>query len=391
MKICINTSSFPKYDGDYAGAFVLELALALKQKGHEIIVLCPVPGSADYEREIKGIKIFRYRYAFPASWQCLVGAGKPAVPLIKENPLLLFFVPFLLLSQFISLFFLVLKEKPDAVNSHWLIPQGLITALVCFLLGKKHLMTLHSTDVYLASKLPFSSLLCRMAENSAKACFVTSGFVKARYERVLGRSSNAFIMPMGVDPAKFFPFGREKRDFNKILFIGRLHEIKGINYLIEAFVLLANELPDLKLEIAGDGEERAALESLVRKYALENRIQFSGFIPNNKLAAYYNSAACIAVPSLLMPSGETEGMPVVIVEAMTCGIPVIASDVGGISDLVKDSFNGFLFKPGDASEIALALRKFFGSDINRLSENALQTGEKYHWPRLAEHYEKAIL
>lgn len=389
MRICINTSSFPGYDGDCAGAFVLELASALQAMGHEVWALCPAVGEGRGADEINGVRVFRYRYAFPAKCQ-FVGGDKPAVPKIKGNPFLLFVIPFYAVAQFFSLIWLIKRHKIEVVNSHWLVPQGLIAAFVCALTGARHVMTLHSTDVYLAAKLPFSRRLCNMAERGAHSVFIVSAFVRKRYEAILGRASGCNVIPMGVNGEKFHADGDVRRDYNKILFIGRLHRIKGIDNLIRAVAIIAKERQDIKLEIAGGGEEKESLEKLVDDLNLKEHVSFTGFIPNNMLAPYYNSAVSVAVPSLLLPSGETEGMPVVILEAMACGIPVIASDVGGISDVLKDGCNGFLFKPGSPEEIAGAIRKIFDADIDELSENALKTGALYHWGKVAARYEEEM-
>jgi len=390
MKICLNTSSFPKYNGDYAGAFVLDLATELHKMGHDVWVLCPAVDSIKAEAEINGVHIIRYRYAFPAGYQ-LIGGNKPTVPMIKEKPLLLFFVPFYIISQFFTLINVIRRHKIEVVNSHWIVPQGLLSALICWIFRVKHVITMHSTDVYLAGKIPFGRTLCRMADKKAAAVFIVSEFVKQRYDAILGRTSAANVIPMGVNDEKFHPHGEVKRDYNKILFVGRLHKIKGIDNLIRAIAVISKEIPSVKLEIAGGGEEKESLEKLVDELALRENVSFAGMVPNNELVHHYNSARCVAVPSLHLPSGETEGMPVVIIESMACGIPVIASDVGGISDIVQDGYNGFLFRHGSPEEIAEAIKKIFDSDIDKISANAFETGARFHWEKVAHAYEKAMI
>lgn len=389
MRICINTSSFPKFKGDYAGAFVFELARALVKKGHQVWVLCPAVKDTPLSENMDGVNIIRYRYAFPKSSQILVG-GKPAVPQIQEKKHLIFFVPLLLVCQFFALVRLIRRHKIEVINSHWLLPQGFISAFCAKLFGLRHLSTLHSTDVYLAMKLPFAKYLSRFVEKTALSTFAVGSFVRDRYNSILGYHSRTAVVPMGGDEEKFHSVTAIEPDPDKILFVGRLHKIKGINYLFEAFAQLLKDNPKLKLEIVGGGEELENLKALANELGITEHLAFEGFVANNLIAKHYASASCVVVPSLILPSGETEGMPVVILESLLSGTPVVASNVGAICDIVEDGVNGFLVEPGNAEQLVAAIGKVLADKQNILRKNAFESCHKYYWSNISDVYVRGM-
>src|SRR5436189_6187527 len=142
-----------------------------------------------------------------------------------------------------------------------------------------------------------------------------------------------------------------------VLFVGRLVERKGVAHLIEAMARLGRGDEGPRLEIVGDGPERPRLEALVRRLGVENRVAFRGKIASDELQASYARAAVCVLPSVLDARGDTEGLGVVLLEAMNHATPVIASRVGGIPDIVEDGVSGLLVPPGDADALAAAVRR----------------------------------
>src|SRR5207247_5934205 len=139
-----------------------------------------------------------------------------------------------------------------------------------------------------------------------------------------------------------------------VLFVGRLVERKGVAHLIEAIARLGSRGP--RLEIVGEGPERPGLEALAARLGVVDRVVFRGKIPPDELQASYARAAVCVLPSVLDARGDTEGLGVVLLEAMNHGTPVIASRVGGIPDIVEDGVSGLLVPPGDADALAAAVR-----------------------------------
>jgi len=370
---------------------VLELARTLVRLGHVVHVLCPEVRDAQYAQTIEGVTIHRFRYWPFRTGQTLVG-NRPGIESIRSVRQSLK-IPLLVISQLISLLRLIKRERIGVVNSHWLIPQGVTAAIAARICGVKHLATLHSTDVFLAGKLPLGRYLCRFVDKASADVFIVSNFVKQRYDEVLQYSSAAKVVPMGVDTEKFTRVPLQEDQIHDdlaqsritILFVGRLVPIKGVQYLIEATRILVERRLDIMLVIIGDGDERNTLEKLTRDVGLDERTQFLGPVENHRLPEYYRRATLVVVPSLMLPSGETEGMPVVVLESMACGTPVVASNVGGIPDIIEDGRNGFLVEPGNSAQLANAISNAIYS-IEVLANNAYETGQRYSWTNVIKEY-----
>lgn len=132
------------------------------------------------------------------------------------------------------------------------------------------------------------------------------------------------------------------------------------------------------------------LQKLAEELGITAYLSFKGFVPNNSIAKHYASACCVVVPSLILPSGETEGMPVVILESLLSSTPVVASDVGGIRDIIVDGFNGFLVEPGNANKLATAIGKVLADKENILRKNAFESCHKYYWSNISDIYVKGM-
>ncbi len=142
-----------------------------------------------------------------------------------------------------------------------------------------------------------------------------------------------------------------------ILSIGTLHEVKGQTHLIEACRLLAADGVPFVCRFVGDGPDRAGLEQQVAAAGLTDRIEFLGQRTRTEIARLLTSSDVLVAPSVPTRGGKREGIPVVLMEAMSSGLPVVASALSGIPELVVDGSSGLTVPPGDAAAIAAALRR----------------------------------
>lgn len=168
-------------------------------------------------------------------------------------------------------------------------------------------------------------------------------------------NTNIKILPgKGVDINKFKPDHSLKENKNKkikILFVGRLHQIKGLNYLIKAFSYLNQKYASSRLIIVGDGEIKDDLIVLARKKGCLDDVEFVGEVNHDRLHKYYQKSDIFVLPSL------SEGLSNVLMEAMACGLPVVTTNVGGNPELIKDKKGGFLVKPKEVNEISKAIQE----------------------------------
>lgn len=175
----------------------------------------------------------------------------------------------------------------------------------------------------------------------------------------------------------------EARNRNfKIICISRLTRRKGINYLIEAMEKLVQKHPDLSLQIVGEGDAKAELEEQSQRANLGSKVEFKGRIPHEKLPEIYNSADVFVLPSL------NEGMSNTMLEALSSGLPMIATDTGGSKELVRDGENGFIVKMKDPADIALKIEKLITNPelARSMGEKSRELAESMSWSSVARSY-----
>jgi glycosyltransferase involved in cell wall biosynthesis len=181
--------------------------------------------------------------------------------------------------------------------------------------------------------------------------------------------------------------GRHYKDTRpSILFIGRLTKIKGVDVLLEALC----ENRSVRLIIAGDGPERNHLEQLAVQLSIN--AEFVGQINVAYRDALLASCDVVVIPSRVLASQRTEGMPVVCLEAMAAGCAVIASRTGGLAEIIRDQHNGLLCEPDNAPMLAAKLHLLLNDAALRahLRQNARRTAMDYAWPRVAERFARLI-
>jgi glycosyltransferase involved in cell wall biosynthesis len=174
-----------------------------------------------------------------------------------------------------------------------------------------------------------------------------------------------------------------------VLFVGRLVERKGVAHLIEALGQLKNQ-NRTQLVVVGEGPERPRLEARARELGLSDRVVFRGRISDAELRRAYEMADVFVLPAVLDARGDTEGLGVVLLEAMNYGVPVIASRIGGIVDIVTDNETGILVPPGDAAALAGALQALL-VDVSRARQlgeaGRRRLAERFSWKAIVERFE----
>ena len=165
-------------------------------------------------------------------------------------------------------------------------------------------------------------------------------------------TDRAHLIPPGVDAATFSPAATPRRP--RVLYVGRVERTsrwKGLHVLVEALVRLRELVPDVMLDVVGDGDDVPALRERARRLGVEDRIVWHGRVTHAELPAHYRAAGVTVLPSLT----ESESFGMTLVEAMASGCPVVGSAVGGIPFVVRDGVDGVLVPPGDALALAEAL------------------------------------
>jgi colanic acid/amylovoran biosynthesis glycosyltransferase len=172
-----------------------------------------------------------------------------------------------------------------------------------------------------------------------------------------GQAAKLVVVHCGVDTEVLGPRPARAAGPLTVVCVGTLHEVKGQRHLVEACRLLVGEGLDVRCHLVGSGPDEDDLRRQVAAGGLEDRVVLEGQRTTDEVAGLLRRADVLVAPSVPTREGKREGIPVVLMEAMSCEVPVVASDLSGIPELVEDGRTGLLAPPGDAAGLAAALRR----------------------------------
>ncbi len=393
LKILMLASSYPRSTEDSASIFLRHLVRSLSERGLDIHVLAP----ADTDKETyleENATVHRFRY-FPSAFQQLA-YGSGILPNLRRNPWLWIEVPFFIASMTYSLLRVTRREKPDLIHAHWILPQGLIALIAKSLFNIPVIATAHGSDAF-ALKGGLIGWMKRLVVRKSDSWTSNSRATAA----AIGQAHSlpqAHIIPMGVHVDRFSSGRRAnlrrevaESDF-LVLFVGRLVENKGIRDLVEAFHHLPAELRSRTVVwLVGDGASRSELEQHCERLGISGRVRFWGQISNRLLPDFYAAADLFVAPSVKAAWGDAEGQGVVLLEAFAARLCVLATRLGGITEVVEDGHTGVLVEPGSPEELSSALAILLTDKLLRvrLAENAFNKVKRlYGWQRTAQDFEE---
>lgn len=347
--LVVLASTFPARPDDGTPAFVLDLAQAEAQ-GFETTVIVPaVRGALSHER-IGSVEVRRFRY-FPSRWEDL--ADGAILENLRARPSRWLQVPPFLIAEWLAVRRAVREVRPDVLHVHWIIPQGVVALGV---MGRvPAVVTTLGGDLY-GLRNPLALALKRAVVRRASALTTMNEDMRQQLVALGAPEPRATVVPMGADLDGIRAAAEGiTREPGRLLFVGRLVEKKGLTHLLDS--LRALDDPALRLIVVGDGPLRRDLEA----QAAGLPVEFLGALGRTALARQYARAMLMVVPSTRAASGDQDGLPVALLEAMGLGCPVVASDLPGINEVVLDGDTGRLTPPGDAVALAAAIREVTGS------------------------------
>jgi len=352
--ILFNTHVYPRHKDDHVAPFMHDLAKVCLSFAR-VVVHCPHAPGLPLQEMIEGVEIRRFTYAKERN-ETLAYRGDMHKQVKKSIGKAFLFYSFLRKWKRATKK-LVQEINPDIVHAHWLIPGGYVTRKA---LGKEPplFMSMHGTDVFLIDKMRIAQRLAKKAIHSAHNLHFVSeelrSIVERRYGDVGGRD---FVLPMVFGLESFSRAASKPRETKRILFVGRLMEVKGVDVLIKAFskFLENDSLSDYALDIVGDGPELDSLLHLARQEQIEEKIVFHGSKQRNEIADFYANADLFVLPSKTTALGEKEGLGLVVLEAMMSGVPVIGTDCGGIKETIEHGKTGIIVAENDVDALHIVM------------------------------------
>lgn len=387
MKVLYIATAFPRFEQDIITPWLVKAVKRLRAKGVDARVF-----TSSYKglksQQIYDIPVYRFRYFFK-KWERLTHE-ETAVDRVKKgffNKLLV--LPYMLCGT-ISIAIHCLKHKYDIIHTHWPLPHAVFGYVASKVSRAKHILYFHGVELmWVRKELTLLKPFLRWAIKSADAVMCNSTHTANRIKETYNREIN--VIPSGqsakpdIEPAKLAIKPKTSKEKN-ILYVGRLVERKGVKYLIQAFAKIKNDI-DARVWIVSTGPEMEALKKLAEELKLTDKIDFMGKISAQELDQCYQNADVFVLPAVIDAKGDTEGLGVVLIEALTYKLPVIASSVGGIVDIIKDNETGILVPEKDADALANALLKVLKDEqyAQSLGEKGYQfVNEKYNWNTITD-------
>lgn len=260
--------------------------------------------------------------------------------------------------------------KPDILDAHYFYPDGVAAARLARETGIPLAITARGTDINLIPRYPGPrQAILEAAQTAGHMITVCEALRRALIDMGVP-AEKVTTLRNGVDLDMFHPLDREwaRRRFavggRTILSVGHLIERKGHNFVIEAL----SEFPDTTLLIAGEGPEEKALKALAARLGLSDRVRFLGRLPHEDLPALYSAADALVLAS------SREGWANVLLEAMACGTPVVATDIWGTGEVVAAKEAGVLVKDRSGAALADGLRRLVDNLPDRAATRAYAEG-----------------
>lgn len=260
------------------------------------------------------------------------------------------------------------------IHAHYATHPALAAWLIHRLTGISYSITVHAHDIYvrtemLGPKVREAAFVVAISEYNRRlvARLVGDGALTKTHVIHCGVAPEDY--PVAPDIAARPPDGRFE-----VMSIGSLQPYKGHRYLVEACAILRARGIPVRCRIVGGGEERSDLETRIRRSRLEGVVELLGAQPQEEVARLLPTAHCYVQPSVITASGKMEGIPVSLMEALACRLPVVATDISGVPELVRPGETGYLVPPENAAALADRLAEVYAqpAQATRLAEAGRQ-------------------
>ncbi len=332
MRILFATAAYPGPTDPARAPALAALARALAARRHEVEVLCPRGHAADPPEEgAPPLAVRRFEIGAPGRTLKSYGARPPA----------------LLLARYAGAAILALRaaaRRADVIYAHWAVPMGFLAAAAAARGGRGRgrplVLHVHGSDMNeYARNSRIYGRLAAYAVRRARVVLAVSEELAEAARRAGAREAR--VVPMGVDTGVFAPGGRSGTGTGTgtktAIFVGDVSEEKGARDFVEA----VRAMPEWSGIVVGEGPLRKELEGRA-----EGRVRFAGRVPHEAVAEELAAADVFCLPS------RSEGAPAAVMEALACGVPVVATRVGAIPALVEEGRTGFFVGPAEAADPA---------------------------------------
>lgn len=374
LRILYIVSTFCRHEGEMQNPWMLETILRLQQRGHSVHVLAPsFRGLASHR--IGDIPVQRFRYFFRA-WEDLTHDHGATTKIRGSLLYKAMFFPYVFFGV-LAAFRQARRQSFDIVHVHWPFPHGLLG--VAAVLGSRAprprlVLNFHGASLLLAKTYAIVGPLLRWMLRRADGLVANSSFTAAAV-RELQADAEIAVIAFGT-PLESNASPLPGNAVKQILVVGRLIERKGVEYLIRALpAILQRHEACLHIVGAGDETVLARLKAVTTELELGRHVCFHGIVAAPELSGLYKQCDVFCLPAIIDSAGDTEGLGVVLLEAMSYARPVVGSDVGGIPDVIKPGETGLLCQQRNPQDLADKIQAIL--DDPALAERLAMGGYEY--------------
>jgi glycosyltransferase involved in cell wall biosynthesis len=398
LNVAVMAHSFPRFPGDTHGPFVKRLSEEIAGLGHRVHVLVP------WDPELRDdpsspLTIHSFRYVWPPSWH-LLGYSRTLRRDVGMKLAAWLLSPLYFARGQQALTRLVREEGIELIHAHWLLPNGYIASRVSRATGVPFAATLHGSDIFMAERAAPFGRMAATALSGASHITSCSADLQQRLLRLGGEEFAAKVplVPNGTDLAPADQAGDEvRRRFGAgpgeplVAAVGRLVYKKGFRYLLAAAPEIFERHPSARLVIGGGGELADELQHQVRELGIAERVSFPGMLSHDQVLELVAAADLFVMPSIRDPGGNIDGLPIVVLEAMAAGRPVVATDVAGMPLAVADGETGTLVPEKDPAALAAAVGQLLADGELRRRMGAAgrrRVEEELNWRAVARLHDR---
>ncbi len=367
MKVCIVTSVYPRNHEDSEVPWLRKTVNLTNQEDDIDVTVFAPSFEGMIPHTIEGTIVKRFRYFFAPLENLTHDEGAPnKIEKLHYKAITLLYI----LLGTLQLVLLHRREKFDILHVHWPFPHGIMGFVAKMFYPTKIVLNFHGASLLLIKKFAFVKHFLKFFIKRASAIVVNSSYTGKKVTDIYERDVN--IIPYGttVEASNI-----TKTDPFHIISVGRIIERKGFPYLINAMPEIHRRWPKAHLTIVGGGNKLEELQLLVKKLQIESYVKLTGKVSHEELQKCFSGGSIFVLPAIIDSRGDTEGLGVVLIEALSNGCTLVASDVGGIPDVVVNNKSGLLVPEKESNAIVEAVDKLFKDP--KLTQSLQKMGEKH--------------
>jgi glycosyltransferase involved in cell wall biosynthesis len=391
------TTSYPRFPGDSVGTFMEPIARHVAARGHEVHIVAPWHPLLARGREENGVFFHFFHYA-PVPALNVFGYASGLRADVEVRRAAWVAAPLAGASGWFKAMRVAQKRRATVMHGHWVVPGGALAAAARP--GLPLVVSLHGSDVFVAERNALARAIARRVFGRAGAITACSEDLARRAGALGAPPARIEVVPYGVDVDRFKPDADARRavraalggsaDDPLVVAAGRLVRKKGFEFLIDALPLV--EPTRTVVAIAGGGDLESELRARAARLGVSDRVRFLGDRPQDEVARLFAAADVAVVPSVRDDSGNVDGLPNVLLEALAAATPVVATPAGGIGAVVRDGDTGRIVPERDPAALAAAIGSLLAdpAQARRLADRGralVQT--RFGWPAAAERFEAA--